>query len=300
MEPIIFDETEGTVFFTLVNSDLTEGRGVSVVHSVHLSEDAAEAAAYKADVMGSDGTTKAVPTGQGAPDKPVFTLPSSTTLFGYAGMPTHYAGPRYTRLADLPDFTDDEWDKFQQLALIAGRNPLKEVDQKRRERIRASKERLREAEQSAPPLFAVVTDDKRDSGRISSPLIVAVLDTAGDAKKAGEQFVTALSKNAAELRSYRVVELFPGRPRDRMFGATIDLPEVAGLAVEILRANPDGTVFFVPGEAEQYTLRGGILYTVDGYEADIDGLVKGGLRVCTQADRADIAFTKMEQMLARR
>lgn len=287
------------LFVTLVNSDLTEGRGHSVIHSVHLSEDAAEAAAYGSDVMGSDGTTVSAPFAIGVPNRPIFVGDRTKTLFGYVAGRKNYNGPRYTRLANIPNFDDEQWAEFTRLSHAAGRNPMVDDDRLRRERVLARKDVLRSAEHGSAPLYAVVVDDTRQgTHRSSLPLIVAVLDTDGDEEEAADLFVAVLNQHP-ELSTHRVVELFVGREGDEMFGKTIDLPKSNEMTARLLGANADGTVFIVPGETEEYILRGGVLYTSDGYEADLVGLAAQGLRVRTDADVADIAYQKMQRMLSK-
>lgn len=301
METIRFGQSSRTkpVFLTLINSDLTEGRGHSVVHSVHLSEDAAEAAAYGSDTMGTDGTTVSVRTGAGVAGQPIFARDSADTLFGYAAaVCKNYNGPRYTRLADIPNFNDEQWKEFARLSRAAGRNPLVEGDQQRRERIRARKDALLSVGRSSHPLYAVVMDDsRRGAGLSSEPLIVAVLDTETP-EEAANVFVAALNQHPS-LSTHRVVELFPGRSGKEMFGKVIDLPKSKEMTARLLGANADGTVFIIPGETEEYVLRGGTLYTSDGYEADLVGLAGQGLRVRTDSDVAAIAYQKMQNMLVK-
>lgn len=277
------------VFVTVVNSDLTEGRGHSVVHSVHISEDAAELAAYGSDTMGSDGSTFSAPMGIGTPGVSIFTGRDATKMFGYASKSVAYPGPRYTRLSNIPDLTDEEWTNFARLVKVAGRNPLQEDDALRRERVRAKRETLEQGERKSETLFAVVTGT-------DSPLIAAVLDTKGNEEEAANVFVAALSQNSA-WKNHRVVELFPGRTRDEMFGRDVKLPTPRELVIQLLGEHPDGTVFVIPGEDDEYILRKSVLFTADGHEADMAGLVEDGLRVRTESDIADSAYRKLKEMV---
>lgn len=301
MDTIRFDRSSHykQVFLTLVNSDLTEGRGHSVIHSVHFSEDAAEAAAYGSDTMGSDGNVVSAPFSTGVPNRPIFTGDLTRTLFGYVAGRKNYNGPRHTRLANIPNFDDEQWAAFTRLAHAAGRNPVVEDDRKRRERVLARKDTLLAAERGSVPLFAVVVDDDRRGMHPSSlPLIIAVLDTNGNPEEAADLFVAALNQHPA-LSTHRVLELFPGRSGAEMFGEAVELPKSNEMTARLLGANADGTVFIIPGEVEEYILRGGVLYTSDGYEADLVGLAAQGLRVRTDSDVADIAYQKMRQMLSK-
>lgn len=276
------------VFVTVVNSDLTEGRGHSVIHSFHIFEDTAELAAYGSDTMGSDGNAFSVPVGVGTPGLSIFSGDDATKTFGYASRSNAYPGPRYTRLSNIPDLTEEEWMEFARLVKVAGRNPLQEADARRRKRVRKHVN-LEKYEKDSKPFFAVVTEG-------DSPILVAVLDTEGNEDEAASLFVTALSQNSA-WKNHRVVELFPGRARDEMFGKDVKLPTPSELVVQLLGEHPDGTVFIIPGEDDEYILRKSVLFTADGYEADMAGLVENGLRVRTESDIADSAYRKLEEMM---
>ncbi len=280
-------------YLTLVNSDLTEGRGHAVVHSVHLTEDAAEAAAYGADTMGSDGTTVAVPVGWGTPGKPLFSGDGVRTLFGYVAGGAGYAGPRYTRLADVPDFSDSQWAEFSRLAAVAGHNPLMDAEHRRRAQLLARKEQLLAESREAAELFAVVTDDGRPN---RDPVIVALINTGGDTLKATKLFVDALRRHP-ELSDHRLVQLFPGERAEWMFGDTIELPKTGGAIERLFGQYPDGTVFLVSGETAEYVIRNGAFYDEEGRPVNLATLVKRGIRMRTDADVADIAADKMREML---
>jgi hypothetical protein len=311
MNYVEFDRSEygEKLYVTLVNSDLNEGRGFTVVHSVHSSLNAAEAAAYGADVMGTEGTVRSVPFGVGCPGQAIWGWNNvSPVLFGRVHQ-DGYVGPAYMRLADVPNLTKNEWAEYGRLAKTAGRNPLVERAQARRTELLERKGFLIGGESNyTKPLFAIVTDDTRGRGtdfgsfgsKTRSPerLIVAVLDTDGNEERAADLFVAA-SNSHSLLSTHHVVELFLGKTRDEMFGRTIELPKSDELTARLLGEHADGTVFFIPGTVDEYVLRNGVLYTEDGYEADIVGLSAQGIRVRTDSDMADIAYTRMQGILSK-
>lgn len=279
-----------SVFFTLVNSDLTEGRGNTIVHSVHLTNDSAEKAALGSDVQGTDGEVRESPVNVGSAGQALWGW-HNVTKRRYGRLPSEVAsatGIAYADRAEVPALDESQWAKYRELAQAAGRNPLAEKFTARRADVYAH------SGEDDYTLFAVVTHDPRSVGH---PFVVAVMDTDGDEDEAAAQF-SALQLATPELANHFLLPLRAGFTGAAKWGARIKLPSAGDISASMLGRHPDGTFFFVPGTTDSYRLTGGKLFTDDGYEADLLGLVKAGLRLRTEEDVQDIAYARMEQLLS--
>lgn len=283
---ITFGKPSGdSVFIVIVNSDLTEGRGHSVVHSVHLNNDEAEHAAYGADVQGTDGEVREVPVGIGKVGENLWAVERSIRRFGRLGRREAAAiGLGYADHQALPMFTAEEWERYGQLAAEAGTNPLKE-------QFLARRAENSKGEHAVQPLHAVIrriVGDRRQQ-------LVAVL--SGDLDEASAAFAEQLNAEP-ELVEHVLVRFLTADHYPLRDAPAVPIPGTRNLTERTLGRHVDGTVFVVPGETDAYIVSGGKLWTEDGHEADVVSLAAAGLRVRTDDDVKAIAYKRMQMLVS--
>lgn len=193
-------------------------------------------------------------------------------------------GVSYGDHALLPNFADEEWAEYGALAKKSSRNPVAVALTARHQEVTSP------AAPSSPAkmLFAVLAADGR---------LVSLIDTDRNASLAVSMFALAASRHP-ELADHTIRAVYAGA-NEMVWGDTLPAPTVEGITKELLGEHADGAVFVVPGEWDEYVLRGGKLYTEDGYEADLLTLRSAGLRVQNELDISDAAYAKMERLVAR-
>lgn len=261
-------------------ADTEAGRRL-VVDSVHLDNDSAERLAVRDSGMRE---VREVPFNVGFTGSPLWAWANARVLrFGLFSQQVREAiGVSAGDHALLPDLSDEEWARYRVLAEQAGRNPLAaEFMQREADMMKFTTDTGR-----AKKLFAVMSPDHD---------IVAIFDPNTNVYEARTMFSIAVDNNP-ELADHRLRELYAGAGFP--WGDYLTTPDTLDITEQLLGKFPDGTVFIIPGEREEYTLHGSMLLTSGGQEADLLGLVRAGLRARTMEDVRDAAYARMEHLIS--
>lgn len=287
----------GVAYVALRNHDLTEGRGATIPESFHLDPDAAEIAAYGADVQGRDGSSYEIATNVITPNSPIWsTQNGAAKKFGEA----YFFGNLVSlRVEDYPDWSESEWEEYRKLTREFG-DTLRETERDRRAALKSR------TEKETGGIYFVTYSMKGAIGSYSYKWdsVAGVLE-AKDDEAAAKMFVEACAIHP-ELKGHRLYGGALGS-NDYLLDELVEELEVPSSKVKLTSAQlselPESTLV-TDGEGKLYRMRWPHMVT-NTKDAEVFSVAAhleagGTLRLWTDADATQARRSRFEELLSKR